>query len=875
MIKIFPVRNQVSQRDQQQSRLMILAALLLIAYAGLLTLAPSVRYHSTTQPLTFQHWFGVVVWLIVFALLHRQIAKKIPNRDPFLLPIVALLTGIGLMMIWRLYPSMGLRQTIWLAVAGLLVWLGLQFPEYLTYLHRYKYIWLVLGLLLTALTFLFGENPSGDGPTLWLQVFGVHFQPSEPLKLLLIVYLAGYFTDRMSSRFRGLQALLPTLVVIGVALALLISQKDMGTAIIFLFIYLAMLYTINGNRWILWAAPAVLLVAAVSGYFLVDIVNLRLTAWLNPFGDPQGSSYQVIQSMIAVAEGGLIGAGPGLGSPGLIPVSVSDFIFSAIAEETGLLGALVVILLFVFLVHRSTRIAVRAKSPFQRYLAIGIAIYFGIQSILIIGGNLGLLPLTGVTLPFVSYGGSSLLISFAALLILLSISAETSEEVTEQPARHPQLTVVSSLLVGVLLLEIVVTSLFSFWFRSELVDRAENPRWIVADRFVQRGDILDRDGSLLVTSTGKTGDLTRTTNYVELSPILGYTSPIYGQTGIESTLYAYLRGLEGYPESTILTQDLIYNQPPEGLNVRLTLDLDYQFTADDALGDSVGSAILMNAETGEILAMASHPYFDPATLEEDWEELVNDVNAPLVNRATQGVYPVGAALFPFVLTTQMDTITPSPSPEALLTDIQGNLDCAKTSAEDLTWQALAVHGCQEAQAELSELIGVEGMTALIQALGLTTEPALHLPVAAIDPLQSGNTDLTASPLQMALAASALTNEGTLPAPRIVNGYQDPEGNWVTLPKLGVSSQALDPETARETTTLLKVMGMSHWQVTATTLTEEDKPITWFIAGTTADWQGRPWVVVVLLEEADPQKAESIGVSLLNQALVGAGLTEGD
>ena len=843
---------------------MIIAALALLAYAVIQTLAPSVRYQSTTLPLPFNHWIGVIVWLVVFGFLHRQVSKKIPERDPFLLPIVAFLTGMGLMMIWRLYPTMGLRQTIWLAIAGLIVWLGLQFPIYLTYLHRYKYIWLVLGLLLTGMTFIFGENPTGNGPTLWLQVFGIHFQPSEPLKLLLVVYLAGYFADRMTIRIKGLQAILPTLIAIGLAMALLVSQKDLGSAIIFLFIYLAMLYIINGDRWLLWAAPVMLILAAVLGYYFIPVVQARLTAWLNPFNDTLGISYQIIQSMIAIAEGSIIGTGAGLGSPGLIPVSVSDFIYAALAEETGFLGALIIVLLFIFLIYRSSRIARSAKEPFKRNMAIGLAMYFGVQSILIIGGNIGLLPLTGVTLPFVSYGGSSLVISFIALLVLMTISSvDPDEQEIEKPACCSRLSFVSIALIGALTLEIIVTSLFSFWFRTDLVERSENPRWVVADRFVKRGDILDRSNSVLATTSGTSGEITREINYQELSPILGYTSAIYGQTGIEAAMYPYLRGLEGYPESTILLRDLLYNQPPEGLNIRLTLDLFNQQIADDALGDSSGSAILMNAETGEILAMASHPYFNPATLDEDWEMLTGDENAPLINRATQGEYPVGAALFPFVMTTQMTAITLHTDPGDILSASQLYTNCLTSPSDNLTWQALVINGCRGAMEGLAELSGTDTIASMIQDFGFASMPALNLPVAEIE-LQTEITDLTVSPLQMALAASAITHEGIVPAPRIVNGYQDPDKEWVTLPKLGGDSQAVDPTTASGISEMLKVDGVARWQVSATSLTTENEPITWFIAGTTSDWVGQPLVVVVVLEEYNPEKAETIGLNLLGQ-----------
>jgi len=875
MLRLFPIKDQGSKKDQLQSCLMIIAALLLITYALVLTLAPAVRYHTSSERYRFDHWLGVAVWFAVFALLHWQTTRKAANRDPYLLPIVGLLTSIGLMMIWRLYPALGLRQTIWLAIAGMVVFLGLQFQIFIDYLRRYKYIWLVLGLILTALTIIFGENPNGAGPALWLQVFGVYFQPSEPLKLLLIAYLAGFFTDRLSVRHRTLETILPTFIMTGLALLLLVSQKDLGTASIFLVVYLALLFTINGDRSIIWITPLIILLAGAVGYFFIDVVRLRLNTWVNPFGDPTGASYQVIQSMIAIAEGGVIGTGPGLGSPSLIPVSVSDFIYSAIAEETGFLGAVLIMLLIIFLIYRGIRIAIQSQNTFHRYLAIGITFYFGIQSILIIGGNIGLLPLTGVTLPFVSYGGSSLVVSFAALLILITISHNATIDENQQAIKQPRLVVMSNLLIGVLIVEILVTSLFSFWFMPSLTNRVENPRWVIDDRFKERGDILDRDDRIIVTNSGSIGEISRINNHLPLYPIIGYTNAIYGQTGIEASLYPYLRGLEGYSDWKVFWQDLIYNQPPEGLDVRLTIDLNFQETADTLLDDTPGSVILMNANSGEILAMASHPYFDAATLEEEWETLVSDENAPLINRATQGLYPAGGSLFPFVLTSQMDVINQFPDPETHLPDFIMDPNCTQPPEGELTWQLLVSDGCQSVQAYMAEMTGVDPLIDLYQTLGFYTEPSLHLRVAEVgtqeisdfDAFFRGEATINISPLQMALAASALTNEGILPAPRIVNGYQDPQGNWITLPKLGTNSQALSKERVHQVTSLLKAPDSPHWQVTASATTEEGQSITWFVAGTTLDWQGQPFTVVVTLEEHNPEKAAEIGKSLLDQAIL--------
>jgi len=873
VLRLFPVKNKNSLTDQQQSRLMILSALFVITHGLILTLAPAVRYGAGSERYRYHHWLGVAVWLIVFAFLHWQTTRKTEHRDPYLLPIIALLSGIGLMTIWRLYPAFGLRQTIWLAVAGLLVWFGLQFPFFLTFIRRYKYIWLILGLILTALTILFGIHPSGEGPALWLKVFDIYFQPSEPLKLLLIAFLAGYFTDRLSTKRRAVETILPTLILVGLALAILISQKDLGTASIFLVIYVAMLFSINGDRRVVGMALVASLIAGIAGYFLIDIVRVRIDTWLNPFGDPFGTSYQVIQSMIAIAEGGMIGAGPGLGSPGLIPVSVSDFIFAAIIEETGFVGALVIVLLFVFLIYRSSRIAITSTNTFHRYLALGIAFYFGFQSILIIGGNIGFLPLTGVTLPFVSYGGSSLLVSFFALLILITISNKTEPIPGKTFSKHTRMVLVSQLMIGVLIIEILVTSLLSFWFMPSLTSRPQNLRWSINDRFVRRGNILDRDGNILITSSGSPGAIARVSNHIPLYPVIGYTNTTYGQTGIESSMYPYLRGLEGVSEWTVFWQDLIYNQPPEGLDLRLTLDLNFQQLADTLLDDSSGSIVLMNADSGEILAMASHPYFNAETLEEDWQSLITDEDAPLINRATQGVYPAGAGLFPFILASQNEMISQNPEPETLLSDsvLEGN--CSQPVEGDLTWSALVSNGCVNAQAALAEMTGQETLLALYESLGLYTPPAIHLPVADIaQPVISdnlefyrGESSVNISPLQMALAASALTNEGILPAPRIVNGYQSPEGEWITLPKLGNRSQALPSEAASWLISYLKKPDSPHWEVCTSIEFTDGNAITWFIAGTTSDWWGQPLTVVVLLEEDNPEKAAETGLAMLEHA----------
>jgi cell division protein FtsW (lipid II flippase) len=760
-------------------------------------------------------------------------------------------------------------------IACIFLTIGLQFTSFLDLLRRYKYLWLVMGLILTALTIFLGTNPSGYGPKLWFRFFDIYFQPSEPLKLLLIAFAAGYFADKLPIYTKNLSFLLPTLLINGIAILLLVFQRDLGTATIFLVIYLAMLYSTLGNKIVLWVTPILFIIAGLAGYFFIDVVKLRIDTWLTPFQDPTGASYQIIQSWIAIAEGHVLGSGPGLGSPNFIPVAISDFIYSAISEETGLLGAIIIILLIVLFVYRGIKISASSANSFNRYLSIGLVFYFGFQSIMIIGGNLGLVPLTGVTLPFVSYGGTSLLVSFIGLLFLLLISSKTPLIDETMTPEHPGYLFISFSLISLLILEIITTSIFSFWTRSLLVERAENPRWIVDDRFVERGRILDRNNNIIISNTGEIGSFVRTSNHIPLYPIIGYTNAIYGQTGVELTMYSYLRGLQGYSFSKLLSQELFYNQPPAGLDIRLTIDGDLQKTADELLEDLPGAIVVMNANSGEILAMASHPYFNAAELSSTWEDLINDDSAPLVNRATQGSYAPGTSLFPILFLKANLAAVEIPDPIDLYENNSRELNCTLPIDETLTWAAFINRGCLNTQEDLADILGFESVFEILQNLGLFTMPSMYLDLASANAPNSGTeriffndkNSFSITPLQMALAASTITNGGILPGPRLVSAYFSPEQVWETIPKLTPNQQVISEEIANEVALMMEVPGNPYWQAVAMSPhPEENENTTWFVAGTTSNWPGQPLTIVILLETTDPFRAQEIGQSLIQEAL---------
>jgi cell division protein FtsW (lipid II flippase) len=798
-----------SEAYRIERRLLSLAALFVLLLALALSLSPAARARSWEVDYRWSHWLGLLLWAGCTFAAHWQINRRLPERDPYLLPIAALLSGWGLLSVWRLAPVVGLRQSLWLFISMAVFIAGLRFSHDLGFLRRYKYVWLTSGLLLTALTLFLGTNPLGYGPRLWLGCCGLYLQPSEPLKLLLVVYLAAYLSGLKPDFLTGFRAsllplLAPTLLMTGLAMALLLAQRDLGTASIFIFLYIMVVFVATGDRRILIYGGLILLFAGVAGYALFDVVRLRVDAWLNPWLDPSGRSYQIVQSLLAVANGGLFGRGPGLGNPTLVPISHSDFIFAAITEEHGLMGALGMLILIGLLAQRGLRIALSAPDAYRRYLAAGLSAHLAGQSILIIGGNLRLLPLTGVTLPFVSYGGSSLFTSFLSLLLLVHISNREEQGVSTR------LTVNSRPYLGLgafLLLGLAAAGLTAGWWTAyrgpDLLTRSDNARRSIADLSVKRGSILDRNSLPLAQTLGEPGAYYRQTIYPDLSPVIGYSVPIYGQAGLEAGLDPYLRGLRGNSGISIWWNHLLYGQPPPGLDARLTLDISLQQQADAALGDHSGALVLLDARNGEILAMASHPTFNANQVEENWQMLVNDPRTPLVNRATQRSYPLG--------------------------DLQG---------------LLLPQGAQTA--------------------GLALPAGLYLPVAA--PPQAEDT-LHLSPLQAALSAAGLSNAGQRPAPVFVQAVNTPNAGWVMLPPAGSSTELYTPAEASVRTQALRLDDQLVWQKTAVAAGEAGKRFTWYVGGTLPIWNGTPLSLAVQIEGDDPTLAEQIGLVMLRQAMM--------
>lgn len=387
-------------------------------------------------------WIHLAAWIMIASAGHLWIKRWLPSRDPMLFPLAMFLSGWGMIMIDRLAPLFADRQTLWLSLGVLTLGAVVAIPDLLSLLRRYRYTLLITGLVLLVATILLGVNPSGQAgaPRLWLGLGEIFFQPSELLKIILVTFLASYLAEQYpslqrlrehsGSRFPSFSPTVmgPVLLMFFISVVVLLWQRDLGTATLFFIVFLLMLYLATGFAWVLIGGLGLVILAGIIAYSVFDVVQLRIDIWLNPWLDPDGQAFQIVQSLFAFAEGGILGRGIGQGLPTSIPVVHSDFVFAALAEEWGLLGVVGLISAITTLVMRGLRIASAHNTrPFFCLMAAGLSLLIAIQTLMITGGVLKLIPLTGVTLPFLSYGGSSLLINFIITGFLLRLSASEAE----------------------------------------------------------------------------------------------------------------------------------------------------------------------------------------------------------------------------------------------------------------------------------------------------------------------------------------------------------------------------------------------------------------------------------------------------------------
>ena len=370
--------------------------------------------------------------------LHAFLVARRVRGDQLLLPIAAALTALGLVLVERLASNLLTQQLVWTVGAAAAFMVTMLVPRDLTALARYKWTWALIGVLLLISPLLPVIGREVNGARIWIGLGRINFEPWEAVKILLVVFFAAYleeFREVIAHPRRigpipvpPLPYLLPIIAMWAFAMLVVIFEKDLGASLLFLGIFLAMLYLATGEAFYTLIGFVLLIVGGVVVYHAFGHVQVRVDTWLRPFSEDLrfSAGYQIVQGLFALANGGLFGAGLGNGMPDRIPVVWSDFVFNAFAEETGFAGAVALLALYLVFIYRGMIIALRAPTPFLQLLAAGLSFIVALQKIVIVGGNARLIPLTGVTLPFVAYGGSSLVTNWMLVALLIRVSDVTA-----------------------------------------------------------------------------------------------------------------------------------------------------------------------------------------------------------------------------------------------------------------------------------------------------------------------------------------------------------------------------------------------------------------------------------------------------------------
>ena len=398
---------------------------------------------TASLPTNLVPFLGIVLGLLVVA--HVALRRLAPDADPVLLPLAGLLNGIGYVFIARLDSDLAGLQATWTAMgvgAFILTLLVVRRARDLERL-RYTVALIGIGLLMMPLLPVVGRNI--NGARLWVNLGPINFQPGEFAKVALAVFFASYLVEKrevlsIATRQIGpfslpdLRHLGPVIVAWAFSLVIIMAERDLGSALLFFALFVTMLWVATGRAAYLAIGGALFGTGALMAWAMFDHVQQRVRIWLDPWPYADDQGYQLVQALFAFGTGGFAGTGISLGSPQKIPAAPTDFIFAAIGEELGLLGTTAVLVAFLLMVGVGFRIALRAEQPFEKMLATGLTTILGLQTFIILGGVTRLVPLTGITLPFVSYGGSSLLANFVLLALLLRLSDDLSKRRLEQAA---------------------------------------------------------------------------------------------------------------------------------------------------------------------------------------------------------------------------------------------------------------------------------------------------------------------------------------------------------------------------------------------------------------------------------------------------------
>ncbi len=783
----------------------------------------------TAQKTASLSWHDLVVpagLIGAFFIAHIAVRSLAPAADPTLLPLTALLSGVGLAYVTRLDPDLGAQQLVWLLVGvAALVGTLVAVPS-LERVARYKYTVMLVGLTLLVLPTLVGVEI--NGAKLWLRFAGLSFQPGEVAKVLIVLFLAAYLAENrevlsvptrkvLGVGVPSLRHLGPLVFMWAVSLFVLVTQKDLGSSLLFFGIFLVMIYVATARLSYIVVGLTLFAAGAYAAHSVFSHVQTRIAIWIDPFADPAGRGYQLVQSLFALAAGQVTGVGVGRGFPGRIPFVETDFIFAAVGEELGLLGGAALIIAYLLFCMRGLSTAARARSDMAAFTAAGLVAAIGLQTFVIIGGVTRLIPLTGITLPFVSYGGSSILANFMILGLLLRagdaatgrsaevVSLASSPGVLGRVALASRLSR-SAAALSVLLVALVINLTWIQVVQARsLNNHSVNTRGLAEEIRSPRGSIVSSDALVLAESV-REGEIYRR-RYPQgamAAHVVGYYSLQFGRAGIEASMNDALTGQRVFRTFRDAVEAAA-GLPVAGNDVWLTIDSRVQRVAEQSLGGHRGAVVALDPRTGAVLAMASSPGYDPAVVDEAWEQLSAEETAPLYNRAAQSLYPPGSTYKIVTLTgalasgvaSQETTYTGPGSIEiggAPVTNYEGG----SYGAMDL--RSATMRSVNTVFAQLAIDLGPHDLVTQSEQFGFGKVPPIEIQATASlmpDPGEMttwetawagvgqpvGEHDSPPGPqvtaLQMALVTAGIANDGVIMRPHLVERMTDRAGRVIT------------------------------------------------------------------------------------------------
>jgi len=797
-------------------------------------------------------WGDIAVPLgLLAAFLGAHLVARFLARgaDPALLPTAFLLSGVGLAVVTRLDAALASSQVLWVFAGVVALALTLLAVPSIERLARYKYTIALAGVGLLVLPALIGVEV--NGAKLWLRFAGFSFQPAEIAKVLIVLFLAAYLAEKRevlsvaTKRTLGVwmppaKHLGPLMLMWAVSLVVLVAEKDLGSSLLFYGVFLVMLYAATGRPGYVVVGLGLFAVGATGAYLAFGHVQQRVAIWLDPFADAAGRGYQLAQSLFALGAGRVLGVGVGRGLPGRIPFVETDFIFTAVAEEIGLLGGAALIIAYLVFCLRGLATGTRARSDVAALVATGLVATFGLQAFVIIGGVTRLIPLTGITLPFVSYGGSSILSNFILLGLLMRAGDAGTGSDTElivsggagllgRLALTRRLVRVGSFLSLLMLALVVNLTYVQVISAGALAANPANSRGLVAEARQERGAILTADGVVLAESV-PSGDV-----YVRQYPhgqraahVLGYYSSRYGRAGVEAAANEALAGKRDFATFAEAI-DAAAGVPVPGNDVRLTIDSRVQQAAEAALGDRRGAVVVLDPRTGAVLAMASNPTYEPGSVDDRWADLSADGSgAALVNRAAMSLYPPGSTYKVVTLAAALDSgaataETTYPGPASIeiggapVTNYGGSsygtIDLRKATASSVN----TVFG------QLARDLGAEELVSGSEDFGVNTSVPFELPT--MTSLMPDPAEMTVwetawagvgqpvgehvsppgpqvTPLQMALIAAGIANDGVVMRPYLISSITDHSGAIITSTVPKSWKNAVSEQTAATVTELM-------------------------------------------------------------------------